>query len=166
MTDFRNPRNKGRSLPPSFGGSISGLITRRGSSGKKGTSVDLSAEVSGRTKSGITGRVNVGGGGSKNEYGTSGGGTLGAAIGYEDTKYKVEAQGNIGGSFFLPSDDLKEFGIKNASNISDAQLRKLSASIKDVTGLGIKDELSLSVTPKDNFKKGVDGAMIRYKIKF
>jgi hypothetical protein len=61
---------------------------------------------------------------------------------------------------------LKEFGIKNASNISDAQLRKLSASIKDVTGLGFKDELSLSVTPKDNFKEGVDGAMIRYKVKF
>ena len=162
MTDFRNPRNKGRSLPPSFGGSISG----RGSSGQKGTAVNLSAEVSGRTKPGFTGRVNVDGGGSKNEYGTSGGGTLGAAIGYEDKKYKVEAQGDIGGSFFLPSDDLKQFGINNASNISDAQLRKLSASIKDVTGLGIKDELSLSVTPKDNFKKGVDGAMIRYKIKF
>ena len=162
MTDFRNPRNKGRSLPPSFGGSISGS----GSSGKKGTAVDLSAEVSGRTKSGITGRVNVGGGGSKNEYGTSGGGTLGAAIGYEDKKYKVEAQGDIGGSFFLPSDDLKQFGIKNASNISDAQLRELSASIKDVTGLGINDELSISVTPRNNFKKGVDGAMVRYKLKF
>jgi hypothetical protein len=61
MADFRNPRNKGRSLPPSFGGSISG----EGSSGQKGTAVDLSAEVSGRTKSGFTGRVNVGGGGSK-----------------------------------------------------------------------------------------------------
>jgi hypothetical protein len=42
----------------------------------------------------------------------------------------------------------------------------LSASIKDVTGLGAQDELSLSVTPKDNFKEGVDGAMIKYKIKF
>jgi hypothetical protein len=162
MADFRNPRNKGRSLPPSFGGSISG----RGSSGQKGTAVDLSAEVSGRTKSGFTGRVNVDGGGSKNKYGTSGGGTLGAAIGYEDKKYKVEAQGDIGGSFFLPSDDLKQFGIKNASNISDAQLRELSASIKDVTGLGAQDELSLSVTPRNNFKKGVDGAMVRYKLKF
>jgi hypothetical protein len=162
MADFRNPRNKGRSLPPSFGGSISGRV----SSGQKGTAGNLSAEVSGRTKSGITGRVNVGGGGSKDKYGTSGGGTLGAAIGYEDKKYKAEAQGKIGGSFFLPSDDLKQFGIKNASNISDAQLSELSASIKDVTGLGIKDELSLSVTPKDNFKNGVDGAMIRYKIKF
>ena len=162
MADFRNPRNKGRSLPPSFGGSISGS----GSSGKKGTAGNLSAEVSGRTKSGITGRVNVDGGGSKNEYGTSGGGTLGAAIGYEDKKYKVEAQGDIGGSFFLPSDDLKQFGINNASNISDAQLRKLSASIKDVTGLGINDELSLSVTPRNNFKDGVDGAMVRYKLKF
>jgi hypothetical protein len=162
MTDFRNPRNKGRSLPPSFGGSISGS----GSSGQKGKAVDLSAEVSGRTKSGFTGRVNVDGGGSKNEYGTSGGGTLGAAIGYEDKKYKVEAQGDIGGSFFLPSDDLKQFGINNASNISDAQLRKLSASIKDVTGSGAQDELSLSVTPRNNFKDGVDGAMIRYKIKF
>jgi hypothetical protein len=137
-----------------------------GSSGQKGKAVDLSAEVSGRTKSGITGRVNVDGGGSKNEYGTSGGGTLGAAIGYEDKKYKVEAQGDIGGSFFLPSDDLKQFGINNASNISDAQLRKLSASIKDVTGSGAQDELSLSVTPRNNFKDGVDGAMIRYKIKF
>jgi hypothetical protein len=168
MADFRNPRNNGRSLPPSFGGSISGLVikTGSGSSNKKGTAGNLSAEVSGRTESGITGRVNVGGSGSRNEYGTSGGGTLGAAIGYEDKKYKAEAQGNIGGSFFLPSDDLKEFGIKNASNISDAQLRKLSASIKDVTGLGAQDELSLSVTPKDNFKEGVDGAMIRYKIKF
>jgi hypothetical protein len=162
MADFRNPRNKGRSLPPSFGGSISG----RGSSGQKGTAVDLSAEVSGRTKSGFTGRVNVDGGGSKNKYGTSGGGTLGAAIGYEDKKYKVEAQGDIGGSFFLPSDDLKQFGIKNASNISDAQLRELSASIKDVTGLGAQDELSLSVTPRNNFKDGVDGAMVRYKLKF
>jgi hypothetical protein len=55
MTDFRNPRNNGRSLPPSFGGSISG----EGSSGQKGKAVDLSAEVSGRTKPGITGRVNV-----------------------------------------------------------------------------------------------------------
>jgi hypothetical protein len=163
MTDFRNPRNNGRSLPPSFGGSISG---RSGSSGNKGTAVDLSAEVSGRTKSGFTGRVNVDGGGSKNKYGTSGGGTLGAAIGYEDKKYKVEAQGGIGGSFFLPSDDLKQFGIKNASNISDAQLRELSASIKDVTGLGAQDELSLSVTPRNNFKDGVDGAMVRYKLKF
>jgi hypothetical protein len=162
MTDFRNPRNKGRSLPPSFGGSISG----EGSSGQKGKAVDLSAEVSGRTKSGFTGRVNVDGGGSKDKHGTSGGGTLGAAIGYEDKKYKVEAQGDIGGSFFLPSDDLKQFGIKNASNISDAQLRELSASIKDVTGLGIKDELSLSVTPRNNFKDGVDGAMVRYKLKF
>jgi hypothetical protein len=163
MADFRNPRNNGRSLPPSFGGSISG---EAGLPAKKVQQVNLSAEVSGRTKSGITGRVNVGGGGSRNEYGTSGGGTLGAAIGYEDKKYKAEAQGDIGGSFFLPSDDLKKFGIKNASNISDAQLRKLSASIKDVTGLGFKDELSLSVTPKDNFKEGVDGAMIRYKLKF
>jgi len=162
MANFRNPRNKGKSLPPSFGGSISGS----GSSGERGTVGNLSAEVSGRTKSGITGRVNVGGGSSKDKHGTSGGGTLGAAIGYEDKKYKVEAQGDIGGSFFLPSDDLKKFGIKNASNISDAQLRELSASIKDVTGLGAQDELSLSVTPKDNFRKGVDGAMIRYKIKF
>jgi hypothetical protein len=162
MTDFRNPRNKGRSLPPSFGGSISG----EGSSGQKGKAVDLSAEVSGRTKSGITGRVNVGGSGSKDKHGTSGGGTLGAAIGYEDKKYKVEAQGDIGGSFFLPSGDLKQIGINNASNISDAQLRKLSASIKDVTGLGINDELSISVTPNDNFKKGVDGARITYKLKF
>jgi hypothetical protein len=168
MTDFRNPRNKGRSLPPSFGGSISGLVikTGSGSSNKKGTAGNLSAEVSGRTKSGITGRVNVGGSGSKDKHGTSGGGTLGAAIGYEDKKYKVEAQGDIGGSFFLPSDDLKQFGINNASNISDAQLRKLSASIKDVTGLGINDELSISVTPNDNFKKGVDGARITYKLKF
>jgi hypothetical protein len=162
MTDFRNPRNKGRSLPPSFGGSISGRV----SSGQKGKAVDLSAEVSGRTKSGFTGRVNVDGGGSKNKYGTSGGGTLGAAIGYENKKYKVEAQGDIGGSFFLPSDDLKQFGIKNASNISDAQLRELRASIKDVTGLGAQDELSLSVTPRNNFKDGVDGAMVRYKLKF
>jgi hypothetical protein len=81
-------------------------------------------------------------------------------------KYKVEAQGGIGGSFFLPSDDLKQFGIKNASNISDAQLRELSASIKDVTGLGAQDELSLSVTPRNNFKDGVDGAMVRYNLKF
>ena len=128
MANFRIPRKPtpvrkknggttGRSLPPSFGGSISG----GGSSGKKGTVGNLSAEVSGRTESGITGRVNVGAGGSKNEYGTSGGGTLGASIGYEDKKYKVEAQGDIGGSFLLPSDDLKKFGIKNASNISDAQ---------------------------------------------
>jgi hypothetical protein len=88
------------------------IKTGSGSSGQKGKAVDLSAEVSGRTKSGFTGRVNVDGGGSKNEYGTSGGGTLGAAIGYEDKKYKLEAQGDIGGSFFLPSDDLKQFGIK------------------------------------------------------
>jgi hypothetical protein len=163
MTDFRNPRNKGRSLPPSFGGSISGV----GSSGEKGKAVNLSAEVSGRTKFGITGRVNVDVVGSRDKTGTSGGGTLGAAIGYEDKKYKVEARGDlVGGSFFLSSDDLKQLGIKNASNISDAQLRKLSASIKDVTGLGFKDELSLSVTPRNNFKDGVDGAMIRYKIKF
>ena len=162
MADFRNPRNNGRSLPPSFGGSVFGS----GSSGEGGKKVNLSAEVSGRTKSGITGRVNVGTGGSKDKHGTSGGGTLGAAIGYEDKKYKVEAQGDIGGSFFLPSDDLKEFGIKNASNISDAQLRKLSASIKDVFGIGTQDELSIEVTPKDNFNSGVDGAMIRYKIKF
>jgi hypothetical protein len=150
MTDFRNPRNKGRSLPPSFGGSISGLVikTGSGSSNKKGTAGNLSAEVSGRTKSGITGRVNVGGSGSKDKHGTSGGGTLGAAIGYEDKKYKVEAQGDIGGSFFLPSDDLKQIMVlSNAFNISDAQLNKLSASIKDVTGLGINDELSISVTP-------------------
>jgi hypothetical protein len=61
--------------------------------------------------------------------------TLGAAIGYEDKKYKVEAEGDlVGGSFFLSSDDLKQFGINNASNISEAQLRKLSASIKDVFG--------------------------------
>ena len=168
MADFRNPRNNGRSLPPSFGGSISGLVikTGSGSSGKNGTAVDLSAEVSGRTESGITGRVNVGGSGSRNEYGTSGGGTLGAAIGYEDKKYKVEAQGDIGGSFFLPSDDLKRLGINNASNISKAQLRELSASITDVFGSGINDELSISVTPNDNFKKGVDGAMVRYKLKF
>ena len=162
MTDFRNPRNNGRSLPPSFGGSISG----EGSYGEKGKAGNLSAEVSGRTESGITGRVNVDVGGSRDKPGTSGGGTLGAAIGYEDKKYKLEAQGDIGGSFFLPSDDLKQFGIKNASNISDAQLRKLSASIKDVTGLGINDELSISVTPRNNFKKGVDGAMVRYKLKF
>jgi hypothetical protein len=148
MADFRNPRNKGRSLPPSFGGSISG----EGSYGEKGKAGNLSAEVSGRTKSGITGRVNVGVDGSRDKPGTSGGGTLGAAIGYEDRKYKVEAQGDIvGGSFFLPSDDLKQFGIKNASNISDAQLRELSASIKDVTGLGAQDELSLSVTPRRQF---------------
>lgn len=164
MTDFRNPRNNGRSLPPSFGGSISGSGVRY--SGERGKEVNLSAGVSGRTKFGITGGVNVDVVGSRDKTGTSGEGTLGAAIGYEDKKYKVEAQGDIGGSFFLPSDDLKEFGIKNASNISDAQLRKLSASIKDVTGSGAQDELSLSVTPRNNFKDGVDGAMIRYKIKF
>jgi hypothetical protein len=162
MTDFRNPRNNGRSLPPSFGGSISG----EGSYGEKGKAGNLSAEVSGRTKFGITGGVNVDVGGSRNKPGTSGGGTLGAAIGYEDKKYKLEAQGDIGGSFFLPSDDLKQFGINKAFNISDAQLRELSASIKDVTGLGINDELSISVTPRNNFKKGVDGAMVRYKLKF
>ena len=162
MADFRNPRNNETSLPSSFGGSISG----GGSSGKKGTAGNLSAEVSGRTSSGLTGRVNVNGGGSDNKFGTSGGGTLGAAIGYEDKKYKLEAEGDIGGSFFLPSDDLKEFGIKNAANLTDAQLRKLSATIKDVTGLGAQDELSISVTPRNNFKDGVDGAMIRYKLKF
>jgi hypothetical protein len=163
MADFRNPRNKERSLPPSFGGSISG----EGSYGEKGKAGNLSAEVSGRTKFGITGGVNVDVGGSRNKPGTSGGGTLGAAIGYEDEKYRLEARGDIvGGSFFLPSDDLKRLGINNASNISDAQLRKLSASIKDVTGLGINDELSISVTPNDNFKKGVDGARITYKLKF
>ena len=165
MADFRNPRNNGRSLPPSFGGSISG----EGYSGERGKAVNLSAGVSGRTESGITGRVNVGVGGSRDKpgtSGTSGGGTIGAAIGYEDRKYKFEAQGGIGGSFFLPSDDLKQFGINNAFNISDAQLRELSASIKDVTGLGINDELSISVTPRNNFKKGVDGARITYKLKF
>ena len=162
MADFRNPRNKGRSLPPSFGGSISGS----GSSGERGTAVNLSAGVSGRTESGITGRVNVGVGGSRDKPGTSGGGTLGAAIGYEDEKYRLEAQGGIGGSFFLPSDDLKQLGINNAFNISDAQLRKLSASITDVFGLGAQDELSISVTPRNNFKDGVDGAMVRYKLKF
>lgn len=162
MADFRNPRNNSRSLPPSFGGSISGS----GSSGESGTLGNLSAEVSGRTESGITGRVNVGGGGNKSSDGTSGGGTLGAAIGYEDKKYKVEAEGGIGGSFFLPSDALKDLGIKNSSNISDVQLRKLSASIKDVFGIGAQDELSLSVTPKNNFREGVDGVMVRYKIRF
>lgn len=162
MTDFRNPRNKGRSLPSSFGGSISG----GGSSGTKGTAGNLSAEVLGRTRSGLTGRINVNGGGSKNKSGTSGGGTLGAAIGYEDKKYKLEAEGDIGGSFFLPSNDLKQFGIKNSANLTDAQLRKLRATIKDVTGLGAQDELSISVTPRNNFKDGVDGAMIRYKLKF
>jgi hypothetical protein len=80
MADFRNPRNKERSLPPSFGGSISG----EGSYGEKGKAGNLSAEVSGRTKSGITGRVNVGVDGSRDKPGTSGGGTLGAAIGYKD----------------------------------------------------------------------------------
>jgi hypothetical protein len=165
MTDFRNPRNNGRSLPPSFGGSISGSGVRY--SGERGKEVNLSAGVSGRTKFGITGGVNVDVVGSRDKTGTSGEGTLGAAIGYEDEKYRLEARGDlVGGSFFLSSDDLKQLGIKNASNISDAQLRKLSASIKDVTGLGFKDELSLSVTPKDNFKDGVDGAMIRYKIEF
>jgi hypothetical protein len=39
------------------------LFLGKGSSGQKGKAVDLSAEVSGRTKSGITGRVNVGGDG-------------------------------------------------------------------------------------------------------
>ena len=164
MADFRNPRNKERSLPPSFGGSISGSGVRY--SGERGKEVNLSAGVSGRTKFGITGGVNVDVVGSRDKTGTSGEGTLGAAIGYKDRKYEFEAEGDlVGGSFFLSSDDLKQIGINNASNISDAQLRKLSASIKDVTGLGT-DELSLSVTPKDNFKKGVDGAMIRYKIKF
>lgn len=173
MADFRIPRKPtpvrkknggttGRSLPPSFGGSISG----RGSSGESGTLGNLSAEVSGRTESGITGRVNVGGGGNKSSDGTSVGGTIGAAIGYEDKNYKVEAEGGIGGSFFLPSDALKELGIKNSSNISDVQLRKLSASIKDVFGIGAQDELSLFVTPKNNFREGVDGVMVRYKIRF
>jgi hypothetical protein len=78
-----------------------------------------------------------------------------------------EAEGDIvGGSFFLPSDDLKRLGINNASNISKAQLRELSASITDVFGLGAQDELSLSVTPRNNFKDGVGGAMVRYKLKF
>jgi len=162
MADFRNPRNKGRSLPPSFGGSIFGS----GSSGKRGEKVDLSAEVSGRTTFGVTGRLNLNGGGSKDNSGTSAGGTLGAAIGYENKKYKVEAEGDIGGSFFLPEDILKDLGIKNSSNISDPQLRKLSASIKDAFDIGAQDELSISVTPKNNFLDGVDGVMVRYKIRF
>jgi hypothetical protein len=163
MTDFRNPRNKGRSLPPSFGGSISG----EGSYGEKGKAGNLSAEVSGRTKFGITGRVNVGVDGSRDKTGTSGFGDIRAAIGYQDRKYRLEAEGDlVGGSFFLSSDDLKQLGINNASNISKAQLRKLSASITDVFGSGAQDELSLSVTPRNNFKDGVDGAMIRYKLKF
>jgi hypothetical protein len=165
MADFRNPRNKERSLPPSFGGSISGSGVRY--SGERGKEVNLSAEVSGRTKYGITGGVNVGVVGSRDKTGTSGEGTLGAAIGYQDRKYRLEARGDIvGGSFFLPSDDLKRLGINNASNISKAQLRELSASITDVFGSGINDELSISVTPRNNFKKGVDGAMVRYKLKF
>ena len=173
MADFRIPRKPtpvrkknggttGRSLPSSFGGSFSGS----GSSGEGGKKVDLFAEVFGRTEPGITGRLNVGGGGSKDNSGTSAGGTINAAIGYEDKDYKFEAVGGIGGSFFLPADILKDLGIKNSSNISDPQLRKLSASIKDVFGIGAQDELSLSVTPKNNFRGGVDGAMITYKIKF
>ena len=162
MADFRNPRNNGRSLPPSFGGSIFGS----GSSGEGGKKVDLSAEVSGRTNFGVTGRLNLNGGGSKDNSGTSGGGTINAGIGYEDKDYKFEAVGGIGGSFFLPEDILKDLGIKNSSNISDLQLRKLSASIKDAFDIGAQDELSLTVTPKDNFGKGVDGVMITYKIRF
>jgi hypothetical protein len=158
MAEFRNPRNNWKSLPPSFGGEVK----VEGSSG----SGKLSAEVSGRTTQGVTGKASLNASVKRKESGTGGGGSLGLGVGYEDKKYKLEAQGDIGGSFFLPSEDLKKFGVKNASNISDAQLRQLSASIKDVTGLGAQDELSLSVTPKDNFKEGVDGAMIRYKIKF
>jgi hypothetical protein len=163
MADFRNPRNKERSLPPSFGGSISG----EGSYGEKGTVGNLSAEVSGRTKSGITGGVNVDVGGSRNKPGTSGFGDIRAAIGYQDRKYRLEAEGDlVGGSFFLSSDDLKQLGINNASNISKAQLRELRASITDVFGSGAQDELSISVRPRNNFKDGVDGAMVRYKLKF
>jgi hypothetical protein len=165
MTDFRNPRNKGRSLPPSFGGSISGSGVRY--SGERGKEVNLSAGVSGRTKFGITGGVNVDVVGSRDKTGTSGEGTLGAAIGYKDRKYEFEAEGDlVGGSFFLSSDDLKQIGINNASNISKAQLRELRASITDVFGSGAQDELSLSVRPRNNFKDGVDGAWIRYKRKF
>ena len=173
MADFRIPRKPtpvrkknggttGRSLPPSFGGSIFGS----GSSGEGGKKVDLFAEVFGRTNFGVTGRLNLNGGGSKDNSGTSGGGTINAGIGYEDKDYKFEAVGGIGGSFFLPADILKDLGIKNSSNISDLQLRKLTASIKDAFDIGAQDELSISVTPKNNFLDGVDGVMVRYKIRF
>jgi len=162
MTEFRNPRNNSQSLPPSFRGNVSGS----GSSNSKGLSGDLSAKVSGRTQTGVTGKASLNAGGNKNKSGTGGGGSLGLGVGYENKKFKVEAEGGMSGSFFVPGKDLKDFGLSNAFNITDPQLTKLTATLKDVLGINAQDELSVSVTPKDNFKKGVDGAMIRYTIKF
>jgi hypothetical protein len=158
MADFRNPRNNGQSLPPSFRGKGEG----KGSSGGG----NLSAEVSGRTKTGVTGRASINASGNKNKSGTGGGGSLGLGVGYENKKFKVEAEAGMSGSFFVPGQDLKDYGLSNDFNITDPQLNKLTATLKDVLGINAQDELSVSVTPKDNFKKGVDGAMIRYKLKF
>jgi hypothetical protein len=88
------------------------------------------------------------------------------AIGYENKKFKVEAEAGMSGSFFVPGKDLKDYGLSNDFNITDPQLNKLTATLKDVLGINAQDELSVSVTPRNNFKDGVDGAMIRYKIKF
>jgi hypothetical protein len=168
MTDFRNPRNNGQSLPPSFGGSISGLVikTGSGSSNKKDTAGNLSAEVSGRTKTGVTGKASINASGNINKSGTGGGGSLGLGVGYENKKFKVEAEAGMSGSFFVPGKDLKDYGLSNDFNITDPQLNKLTATLKDVLGINAQDELSVSVTPRNNFKDGVDGFMVRYKLKF
>ena len=74
MADFINPRNNGQSLPPSFRGKVEG----KGSSGGG----NLSAEVSGRTKTGVTGKASINASGNKNKSGTGGGGSLGLGVGY------------------------------------------------------------------------------------
>jgi hypothetical protein len=55
-------------------------LSRSGSSNKKDTAGNLSAEVSGRTKTGVTGKASINASGNKNKSGTGGGGSLG--LGY------------------------------------------------------------------------------------
>jgi hypothetical protein len=60
MTDFRNPRNNGQILTPIFWWIY---FEGKGSSG--GTAVNLSAEVSGRTKTGVTGKASINASGNR-----------------------------------------------------------------------------------------------------
>jgi hypothetical protein len=65
------------------------LKTGSGSSNKKDTAGNLSAEVSGRTKTGVTGKASINASGNKNKSGTGGGGSLGLGVGYEHKKFEV-----------------------------------------------------------------------------
>jgi hypothetical protein len=102
------------------------------------------------------GEVSGGGSSSKNKYGTSGGLGGTATVGYRPTdklEFSATASGDL--SFFLPSKELKKFGV-SSSEEGDINLDKLKAKYN----ISKDTDISVSYNPKEK------GFMFRLNSKF